>query len=291
MPQARAVAVCMLKGGTTKSTVTANVAEALGRAGQDVLAVDTDPNGHLTVNLGYDEHYHDFDADLGDVILASGDARPAEIIIDTGLGFDLIPATESLETIEKQLQSEGQPSLCLKYELVDKILGDTYDYVVIDTHSSRNMLVSNATVAAPNLLIPLVPEQGIYSGLRRTRERVVEPLRDRIGLNVLALVPNKLSQRIDYQTDDRQLIERICTGNALADRVPNFAWVSPETLQALDSPDETVSPLPKPGIRKDTAINNAFRENQTLGAYNPENDQLACFDELADIVMQGEVDR
>ena len=290
-PEPRAVATTMLKGGTTKSTITANVAEALSRAGQDVLAVDTDPNGHMTVNLGYDERYHDSDVDLGDVILADGTAEPQEAIVDTGLGFDLLPATETLETTEKQLQSEGQPSLCMKYELVDPLLGEQYDYILIDTHSSRNMLVSNATVAAPNVLIPLIPEQGIYSGLRRTRERVVKPLRDRIGLDVLALVPNKLSQRIDYQTDDRQLIERICTADALAERVPNFAWVEPETLQALDSPDASASQLPKPGIRQDTAINTAFSNNQTLGAYDPDNEQLACFDELAEIVMHGEVTR
>ena len=281
----------MLKGGTTKSTVTANVAEALARAGNDVLAVDTDPNGHLTVNLGYDEFYHDALTDLGDVILHDGDAQPSDMIVDTGLGFDLVPSTYNLETVETRIQSETQPSLCLKHGLVDPVLGDRYDYVVIDTHSSRNKLVNNAAVAAPNLLLPLVPEQGIYSGLTRTRERVVKPLRDRLGLEVLALVPNKLQQRIDYQTDDRELIENICTNDALAPRVPNFAWIEPDLFDAIDDPQQDISPLPKPGIRKTADINDAFREDKTLGAYNPENDQLACFDELAEIVMQGGVER
>jgi len=281
----------MLKGGTTKSTVTANTAEALARAGQDVLAIDTDPNGHMSSNLGYEDEYQSATADLGDVILSAGDADPADIIYDTGLGFDFIPSSTALETVESNLDDEIQPSLRLKKTLVEPLLGTEYDYILIDTHSTRNKLVNNAVVAAPNLLIPLIPEQGIYSGLSRTRERIIAPLKEQLGLQILALTPNRISQRIDYQTNDRELIERLCRSDSLATHVPNFGYVDPATLDALDDPDRDVSPLPKPGIRKETAINEAFRQNQTLGAYDPENAQLACFDELAEIVMHGEVDR
>jgi len=285
MPTPRAVSTVMLKGGTTKSTITANTAEALGRAGYDTLAVDTDPNGHLSMNLGYGEHYHNADADLGDVILSQGDATPADVIHDTDLGFDLLPATESLEAVKSGLDDELQPSLCLKQELVEPLLGDSYDYILVDTDSSRDVLVNNAVVAAPEVILPLVPQQGIMNGLTRTRERIIEPLRDRIGLEVLAAVPNKLRQRIDHQTSDRELVESLCRSDHLSKRVPEFAWVSPADFDAIDAGEDV--DIPKPGIRFDQDIDDAFSQDMTLGAYNPENQQLNYFDELGEIVANG----
>lgn len=289
-PEPRAVSTVFLKGGTTKSTITANTAEALARAGHDVLAIGFDPNGHLTENLGYGDLYHDAEVDVGDVILSDGNATPSDIIVDTGLGFDLVPESTALESVESSLKSEMQPSLALKQHLVDPLLGDRYDYIIVDTHSSRNTLVNNAVVAAPNLLLPLIPEQGVYSGLSRTRERIIEPLQERIGLEILALVPNRLSQRIDHHNRDRELIERICSSDALSQFVPNFAYIDPADLQAIDD-GEWEGSLPKPRLRKDADMNDSFRENKTLGAYNPDNPQLDAFDELAEIVVRGEVQR
>ena len=286
----KAVATVMLKGGTTKSTVTANTAEALGRAGHDVLAVDTDPNGHLTENLGFGDLYYDADFDLGDVILSSGTAAPDDVIQSTELGFDLLPASTTLEHVESRLKDEMQPSLCLKQRLVDPLLGTEYDYILIDTHSSRNALVNNAVVAAPNLFLPLIPEQGIISGLSRTRERVIAPLREKIELDILALAPNKLSHRIDHHNEDRALIERICRSEALSQYVPQFAYIEPDTFDVIDA-GEWEGDLPKPGLRKDADLNDSFKEGKTLGAYNPENPHLDAFDELADIIVRGKVVR
>jgi chromosome partitioning protein len=286
---ARAVTVSMLKGGTTKSTVAAHTAEALSRQGKRVLAIDTDPNGHLTTNLGHNDRYYGDGPDLGDVILESGSATPNDIIVDTGLGFDLIPSTEALETVESNLRNQMQPSMALRENIVEPLLGDVYDHIVIDTHSSRNMLVNNAVVAAPNLLVPVTPEQGIYSGLRRTRERIIDPLQGKIGLDILAFVPNKLRSRIDQRTDDRELFQRICTDETLAAKVPNFAYISPEQWEAIDAGE--LSPLPKPGIRFNKTIEKAYREQQTLGAYAPDDPGLEHWNEVAKIVIEGEVVR
>ena len=286
----RAISTIMLKGGTTKSTITANTAEALGRAEHDVLAVDTDPNGHLSTNLGFEEQYSNSDLDLGDVILSGGSAAPHDLIYSTDLGFDLLPASATLESVESRLKDEMQPSLCLKQRLVEPLLGQHYDFILFDTHSSRNMLTNNAVVAAPNLVLPLIPEHGINNGLTRTQERIIQPLQEKLDLQILALVPNKLSQRIDHQNEDRHLIERVCRSDALSAYLPSFAYLSPETLDAIDR-GEFDGSLPKPGLRKDADLNDSFKEEQTLGAFNPKNSQLEAFDELAEIIIRGEVVR
>lgn len=284
----KGVATVMLKGGTTKSTITANTAEALGRAGYKVLAVDTDPNGHLTTNLGFEDQYTNTRIDIGDVILSGGSATPDDVIYSTDLGFDILPASVALENVESRLKDEMQPSLCMKQQLVDPLLGDRYDFILFDTHSSRNALTNNAVVAAPNLILPLIPENGITNGLSRTQERIIRPLREKLDLEILALVPNKLSRRIDHQNEDRTLIERVCRSDSLSEYVPEFAYVPPETLDTIDA-GEWNGCLPKPGLRQDADLNNCFKENETLGAFNPENPQLEAFDKLAEIVVRGEV--
>lgn len=289
----RAVCTVLLKGGTTCTTMAANTCEALGaRRGHNVLAIDGDPNGHLTANLGYNDLYEKDEVNIGDVILPNGGAEPDDVIIDTGLGFDLVPATTGLEGVNHDIKSQVdfRPSEQLKTEFVDPLLGTEYDYIIIDTHSSRNMLMNNAVVAAPNLILPMTPEQGTLNGLQKTTERIIKPLRKRLGLELLATVPNRMGERIDYETADRILLKRLMDSENLRERVPNFAYLSPDELEEVKNGSWS-GPLPKPGIREDKDIGDAFENSKTLGAYNPDNPQLEYFDELAEIVERGEVVR
>ena len=47
------IAVVNQKGGTAKTTTVENLGIGLAREGKKVLLVDTDPQGSLTISLGY----------------------------------------------------------------------------------------------------------------------------------------------------------------------------------------------------------------------------------------------
>ena len=47
------IAVVNQKGGTAKTTTVENLGIGLARQGKKVLLVDTDPQGSLTISLGY----------------------------------------------------------------------------------------------------------------------------------------------------------------------------------------------------------------------------------------------
>nr|WP_269844140.1 ParA family protein [Halegenticoccus soli] len=281
----RAVSVCMLKGGVGKSTIAVNLARQLAAHGHDVLLIDLDPNGHASVGLGFDNHYHDTTESIGDVFF--DDADPASIIYETGYEFDLLPSSEDLEQVEREIVVGDvfQPSALLKREVVDPMLDEVYDYVVTDSPAYRSRLTDNALVATTNLVLPLAPGNEAMSGLERTIERQIAPLRKHLNVDVLALVPNMLSERIDHQTQDRKLLERLNSHDSLQDRIPNFARIT--DWEAVGAGDNELTP----GIRDRTSITKAYGERMPLLDYDPDCDQLKCFAELAHIVEAGEVVR
>lgn len=285
--ESKAVAVTLLKGGVTKTSVCLNTAQADADRGRDVAVVDLDTNGNATHYLGYEDHYTDASLTLGDVLLSNEDGTPDDLVIETGLGFDLFPASTSLESLASNLSNEPIPSEVLLENLVEPLLGDRYDRIYIDTPADRGLLLNNAAVASLNLLLPVTPEEGVVNGLRNTINRVVKPLSKRRDLTLLGIVPNKLSTRIDQQTADRRLLEPLCRSDYMSQYLPEFAYIAPETWDAID--DGELAKLPKPAIRSTPNIGKAFGANETLRHYAPDDDQLQYFDHLVDIVDNGGV--
>ncbi|MFP8958078.1 ParA family protein [Natrialbaceae archaeon A-CW3] len=284
--QSRAVSVVILKGGVGKSTISMNLARQLTERGR-VLFADLDPNGHATNGLGFGEAYRG-DTNLGDVLLDQGDATVGDLIRETPYEFDLLPSSNVLEDVEKELAGALQGSARVKTKIVDPLLGDQYDFIVFDCPAYPGMLNNNALVATGNVIIPLEPGSSSIGGYKRTMDRLIKPALEYIDIEVLALVPNKLRERIDHQTEDRELLENLNTAEATQGMVPNFARITDKEFDAIDSGE--MRP-PKPGIRYSAALSKSLKEHQPLLDYDPENAQLENFAELAAIVAQGGVER
>lgn len=278
----RAVSVSILKGGVGKSTIAVNLSDRLAARDKDVLFIDLDPNGHASVGLGFKDVYQDGD-DIGDIILDEGDADPQDVIHESGFGFDILPSTKRLETVENMLRSSSFPDVRVRQNIVEPLLGDKYDYIVTDSPAYRGKLADNALVATQNLMVPLTPGSESLAGFERTAERQLSPLREQIGLDILAIVPNRISNRIDQRNDDRELIQSL--NEDFPNYVPEFARFTNEEFEQIDNGE--MKPLPKPGIRERNAVSKSFSEKKPLAHYDPENDQLDHFDTLAEIVING----
>ncbi|USZ72400.1 ParA family protein [Natronosalvus halobius] len=282
----RAVSVVILKGGVGKSTISMNLARQLTERGR-VLFADLDPNGHATNGLGFGDAYRD-ELTLGDVILDKGDATAGDLIVETSFGFDLLPSSNTLEDVEKDLAGALQGSARVKTKIVDPLLGERYDYIVFDCPAYPGMLNNNALVATQNVIIPLEPGSSSIGGYKRTMDRLIKPAREYIDIEVLALVPNKLRERIDQRTEDRELLENLNTAEATQGKIPNFARITPAEFDAID--DGEMQP-PKPGVRYSAALSKSLKAHQPLLDYDPENSQVENFEELASIVANGGVER
>ena len=279
----KAVMVNVLKGGLGKSTLTKNTARSLCED-NSVLVIDCDDNGHLTKHLGFNSEFNSGNK-LYEYLDEDSNVVLDDLIYPTGFGFDLLHSTKKMEYVEMAFEEQFNANTVLKNEVTDKLLGDRYDYILFDTPANRSLMTRNAALASGNMLIPLAPGEQGKDGLNATVDRIYRQINDRFenGMNILAIVPNKIKNRIDQNNVDRQLLEYLNTSDKTKQFVPNFAHLPESVWGDLNQ----YSSNPKPGIRYDSDLNNP----EPVHDVNPQSDAIEYFDELAQIIKQGSVDR
>jgi len=173
---ARVIALANQKGGSGKTTTTANLGACLGEQGQRVLLLDFDPQGNLTLSMGHDVEGlpRTVYTALMDPGVPLSDCRVATSVP----GVDLVPANIDLCGAEIQLVAEMGREKILAQRLAP--LHGEYDYVLIDCPPSLGLLVLNAMTAASEVLVPLQASFLALRGLGMLVE-TVEKARARVN--------------------------------------------------------------------------------------------------------------
>jgi chromosome partitioning protein len=159
------LAIANQKGGVAKTTTVASLGAALAELGQKVLLVDLDPQACLTFSLGIDPE--DLELSVHHVLTKGLD--PAEVIIETDDGVDLLPATIELARAEADLLTRTGREHVVKMAVEDL---DGYDWVLLDCPPSRGVLTVAALTAATGVLIPLQCETLSHRGVGQLLDTV-----------------------------------------------------------------------------------------------------------------------
>lgn len=154
------ICIASQKGGVGKTTTAINLSAAFAVAEKDALLVDCDPQGNATTGMGINKTrlkgslYH---AMTKKVIVKN-------LITESDLEcLNILPANFELFRADEELMSKPYKEKILGNLLRD--LKEMYDYIIIDSPPSFNLLTINALTAADLLLIPLQCEFYALEGL------------------------------------------------------------------------------------------------------------------------------
>lgn len=170
--KATTIAVINQKGGTGKTTTCENLGVGLAMEGKKVLLVDADPQGSLTVSMGWQ------DPDTLPITLSALMQKamndqcipPGEGILHHAEGVDLIPANIELAGLEVALVNTMSREKVMKQVLENA--KREYDYILIDCTPSLGMLTVNALAAADSALIPVQAQYLSAKGLEQLLQTV-----------------------------------------------------------------------------------------------------------------------
>ncbi|MFC2092094.1 ParA family protein [Elusimicrobiota bacterium] len=190
------ISVTNQKGGVGKTTTAINLAVGLSRMFKNVLLVDLDGQANATQGLGFDKKA--VTKSVYDALM--GDEEVVNIIRSTKYELmDLLPSNINLNGAKVELINFPEREYRLK-KILKKISGN-YDFLIIDSPPSLDLLTINALAASDSALIPIQCEYYALEGLGQllnTLSKVKKGLNSTLEIEGVLLTMHDKRTRLSF---------------------------------------------------------------------------------------------
>jgi chromosome partitioning protein len=198
--RAKVISFANQKGGVAKTTTTLNLAVAFAESGLDVLCIDLDPQGNLTMSQGIDPDK--VEKSMYDVLVDHVSLR--EIIQHREIDI----AVASIDLAGAEIAMSTQIGRERSLEKAIKEIRDDYDFICIDTPPSLGLLTINALTASDKVIVPVQCEYLSMRGLVQL-QNTLEMIQDNLnpGVEIEGILPTMLDSRTVHAKEAVEILE------------------------------------------------------------------------------------
>ena len=240
---AKVILIGNFKGGVAKTQTALEVAWYLAARKNRVLAIDTDHQAHLTTLLSAGVQITG--RTIADILINGQVIEPEDIhhrsIDQSGHIIDFIPASLALGRLEKKLSDDTPKEYILKDAL--ETIQSQYDFVIIDSPPSAEIISTAALVAADYLLITTTPTTLSIIGVDEFMP-MIKAVQSRPRMNPKLVILGILVTKYDTTRDSRNACEE------LRSKYKDL--------------------LISPAIRRCVQVRNSNKVNMAVQAYDPD---------------------